>query len=129
MAPHGLKALLQPVIDDLKTLETEGIHVEYEGQMHHLFGTISVIADDNLGAHAIGRFYENFSTVHRLCRFCRATKEHFQGIHTDEFPERTKETHNAQARVVERDQTMAPSYGVKGQSCLNQLQFYHVKTD
>ena len=53
VAQHGLNAFLRPIIDDIKSLENEGIDIECHGQQHHFFGTVSFVAADNLGAHAL----------------------------------------------------------------------------
>ena len=127
VAQHGLAALLKPVIDDIQILEREGIEIECQGQVHHFFGTVSFVAADNLGAHALGRFYENFSRSLKICRFCRASRVEFQGVHTDRnFQQRTKQAHDAQVRAVEQDDTLISAYGVKGSSYLNELQYYHI---
>ena len=127
VAQHGLNALLRPVVDDIKILENEGIIIECHGQQHHFFGTVSFVASDNLGAHALGRFPENFSTAHKICRFCQARRAEFQAVHTDmNFPQRTKQAHNAQVRAVEHDETLVPVYSIKGNSVLNELQYYHI---
>ena len=127
LANHGIHAMFQPIIRDIVILETDGIEIDCGGQKHHFYGTISFVAADNLGAHSIGRFYENFSTVQRMCRFCTATKTEMQGEFTDDkFQYRSKTSHNAQATAVENDPTLIRAYGVKGQSPLNSLKYYHI---
>ena len=51
---YGISAVLAPIIKDIQTLETEGISVEFEGRIHHFYGTVSFVAADNLAAHAVG---------------------------------------------------------------------------
>lgn len=123
---YGMSAMLQPILDDLKVLETEGISIRCEGQAHHFYGTVSFIAADNLGAHCLGRFHENFSTVQRICRFCTVTRDEMQGVFSDVSMQlRSKAVHDLQSEAVEKDATLAKAYGVKGKSPLNTLQYFH----
>lgn len=71
---YGYAAILQTFINDIKKLEDEGLDVEFEGRKFKFFGSISFVSADNLAAHALGRFPENFSSSFRLCRHCNATK-------------------------------------------------------
>ncbi len=123
----GLLSLLQPVIDDIKNLETSGIVITFEDRAHHFFGTVSFLAADNLAAHCVGRFYENFSTVLRLCRTCNVTK-HNLPITTRETQclLRTKASYDEQVTIVTEKPELAPLYGVKEKSPLNELKYYHV---
>ena len=52
-------------------LETEGIQVMF-------FGTLNMVIADNLPAHAIGGYFCNFSTVHRIFRFCNCCKNQLE---------------------------------------------------
>lgn len=125
--PYGIDALLKPILDDIKILESESIVIECHGQVYHFFGTISFIAADNLGAHSLGKFQECFSAAHKICRFCRATRADFQGVHIDsEFEQLTKQAYDAQVMAVEQDNTLVHAYGVKGRPSLNELQYYHI---
>ena len=104
--PYGIDSMLSPLINDIKILETNGIQINFDGNQHHFFGTLTYISADNLAAHALGKFHENFSTVLRFCRFCRATRYEVQGaINTKNFTLWDKETFNAQALDVENDNT------------------------
>jgi hypothetical protein len=69
----GYKNLLEPLLNDIKTLETEGIAVELDGVSKRLFGTIVTVSGDNLTSHALGGFQSCF-TSGRVCRYCMATK-------------------------------------------------------
>jgi hypothetical protein len=101
--------------------------VLFEGKEYHFYGTVSFVAADNLGAHAIGRYFENFSTALRICRFCTATRQEIQHVSTDvNFTPREKATFDANARDAEADETLRPVYGLKGTPSLHQLQYYHV---
>lgn len=71
---HKKYSFSSPIIDDLKVLETIGITITFEESTHQFFATISMAVADNLGAHAIGGYYQNFSTVDRFCRACNQVK-------------------------------------------------------
>ena len=75
ISKYGYKEILQPLIDDLKKLETEGIIINFQGIDYKFKGTISMIVADNLAAHALGGFFCNFSTVDKYCRFCTYSKK------------------------------------------------------
>lgn len=74
---NGYKKILEPLIIDLKTLETEGIYVSKSDRDHTLFGTVSVVIANNLGAQSLGGFMESFTTL-RNCRFCFIIKADMQ---------------------------------------------------
>ena len=82
--------------------------------------------DDNLAAHALGCFYENFSTVQSFCRFCNITLTDFKAKRFWDFSLRTKSSYDEQAKLVENDETLVSLYGVKGDACLNELHYYLV---
>lgn len=56
-------------MEDLKSLEDHGVHIPLLGKS--LKGTLHSIVADNLGAHSIAGFVENFSGDY-FCRFCTA---------------------------------------------------------
>lgn len=71
MKKYGYGQVLQPLLHDLKLLEQHGIFVPLLGSC--LKGTVQVVLADNLGAHSIAGFNENFTAGH-ICRFCTATR-------------------------------------------------------
>lgn len=66
----GLKRVLQPIIKELKDLETNGVEIRGET----LKVAILVLLGDNLGTHMISGFMENFSTSHYFCRYCEESR-------------------------------------------------------
>ena len=72
---YGYKEILQPVLDDIMTLETTVIEIKLGGKEHTFFGFVSMVVADNLARHALGKFYCNCSTVVRFCRFCNCTRD------------------------------------------------------
>jgi hypothetical protein len=90
---YGFSAIVKPLVDDLLVLEQEGISVKVDGRQLHFHGSVSFFAADNLAAHCLGGFFQNFSTALRLCRTCNATKDAMQSSFNEKhFQMRTKES-------------------------------------
>lgn len=53
--------ILQPFIDDLKTLATKGINIDLNGAKIKVYGAVAAVSADNLGAHQLGGFTKSFS--------------------------------------------------------------------
>ena len=51
---YGYKEILQPVLNNILTLETTGIEIKLGGQEHTFLGAVSMVGADNLAAHALG---------------------------------------------------------------------------
>ena len=81
---------------------------------------------DNLAAHALGCFYENFSSVQRFCSFCDMRNSIFKAKDFNNFQLRTPEGYENNAKLVAQNPDLLHLYGVKDISCLNCLKFYHV---
>ena len=64
ISTHGLSKVMQPLIDDLKILETEST-IEISGGTIKLRGSICLIIADNLGAHEM------------ICFFCSLAHSNF----------------------------------------------------
>lgn len=56
-------AVMQPLLQDLKLLEEEGMTIVKSDGEHRLYGTVTAIIADNLGAHGIGGFLESFNCL------------------------------------------------------------------
>ena len=69
---HRFDNILKPLIDDVKTLETEGIEVPFSDSP--LLGSVIQVTGDNLGLHGMFGYVESFSATY-FCRFCLTTKE------------------------------------------------------
>lgn len=65
----GYENVLKPLINDLVILEQSGIFVSKLGRT--VKGTVRCVVADNLGAHSIAGFVENFTGSY-VCRFCTA---------------------------------------------------------
>ena len=69
----GWKEVLKNLISDLKILETEGITKIVDGEPTTYKGSLVIQNGDNIGAHQLGGFVENFSTYLYFCRFCEVS--------------------------------------------------------
>ena len=58
---YGFTKILQPLLDDIKYLESHGIAVDIKGQTHLLYGTICLLTADNLACHSLCGYLEFFS--------------------------------------------------------------------
>ena len=124
---YGYQKILQPELVDIKELETKGVDVTFEGLNHIFYGTVSMIIADNLAAHALAGFYCNFSTVNRFCRFCNITKAELQeGKKISSFTLRTNTSYDKNVKDIEQLPHLASVYGIKANSCLNSLTYFHV---
>ena len=61
--------VLDPFLQDLRTLETDGITYERPEGDIRFQGRIICVVGDSQGAHAISGLTESFTTF-RSCRFC-----------------------------------------------------------
>ncbi len=108
----GYDKVLDPLIHDLMSLEKDGVYIEALGAS--VKGTVLYVAADNLGAHALAGFYENFS-VDKFCRFCMASRSDTQEqeVRSGAFELRDKDRHDRQVQEVMEDPELGRKYGVK----------------
>ena len=113
-------------MDDIKYLETVGLEVStYIGKIK-VFGTVSALVADNLAAHDIAGFTTSFSGLRR-CRFCNANTNNMQNTFCESsFQLRTENAHNEQVEIVANNPDLVSLFGVKYDSVLNQLHFFHI---
>lgn len=106
----GYCRVMQPLLQDVKTLEQEGIFIPLLGRC--LKGTIQVVVADNLGAHSIAGFTESFSSGY-ICRFCTGTRTEIQTkeVKSGAFTLRTKELHDSHVKLAH--ETGTSCFGVK----------------
>lgn len=120
---YGFNKCFEIIIRDLQLLEREGIVVKDE-LFQKVKGTVVAMVGDNLGSHQIGGFVDNFFSNQYFCRYCHITKEKFEDGINNTFPLRTKDSYDSD--IVLCMLTEESSRGIKLNSVLNQLQFYHV---
>lgn len=123
---YGFRSVLEPLLHDLSILEGDGITISKPDKDYTFKGTLSVVVSDNLGAHGIGGFMESFNTL-RNCRHCFISKRNMATtFQSHQLPMRSIEMYDEQARITERNKQLCNVYGIKQNSPLNELQFYHV---
>ncbi len=122
---YGLPEVLKETIADLIDLTQNGITITHEGEEIHFECGLYLILGDNLGQHQLGGFAECFIAA-RVCRFCDiefwVLRRGGVGI------PRNPAAHDAQVRLIERDDTMCAVYGVYKSSPFNVFEGFHVST-
>lgn len=115
----GYHEVLRPLIEDLISLEENGIYVEKLGAS--IKGTVLYVAADNLAAHALAGFQESF-IVEKMCRFCMATREEIQtkNVSSGFYTLRTKDAHDRQVQEIKQDSSKVAQYGVKAECVLSE---------
>ena len=109
----GYNAILEPLLADVKVLETDGILVEIDSIPHRVFGTVVTLSGDNLTSHMLGGFNASFS-FGRVCRQCMVTKSSISDVLSeDDCVLRTAEGHAYHLKAVENDSALSSVYGVK----------------
>ena len=123
---YGFNPILEPLINDIKTLESCGLDLPFSAEK--VRGTICQITGDNLGMHAILGFTESFSGRY-FCRLCLIEKNDAQIIYNEDDPKiilRGKELFEMHCNELQSDPQMLSVFGLKKNSSLNSLQFFHV---
>ena len=124
----GKEAVLRPLLRDIHTLETNGLYVDL--LQAEVKGTLAFISADNLGAHTIGGFFENFSTVQHFCRFCCITLSDFlqsenPNLWVSQF--RDKEVYEEQVQLLRDNTENSRRCGLKTECIIhNYLANFHV---
>ena len=123
---YGYESLLQPLIEDMKIMETIGIEITLEGRTHIYRGTITMVVADNLASHVLGGFFCNFSTVKKFCRFCSVSKQVLkEHPMRKDWVLRSRAGYDSNIAQLVDDPEIAPAYGIKSNSCLNELSYFH----
>jgi hypothetical protein len=117
--------LLEPLLSDIKLLETKGITILVDGISHKVYGAIVVFSGDNLTSHQIGGFSTCFPSG-RICRHCMATKSsQTQFCSEVDCKLRTLKEHTYHLSAVLADKSLSSVYGVLGPSPFSELQLFN----
>lgn len=123
---YGLDQVVSPLISDLSQLESVGLHMTISGSPEIFKGTVTMIVADNLASHSMGGFNESFSGL-RICRFCMCTSQELsEGCVPKILVERTRSCYDEHVKLIEADENLKTTYGVRKNSPFNQLQYFHV---
>ena len=121
---YGYKKVLEPLLQDLITLEEHGVFIAGLGCFTK--GTVQSIIADNLGAHGIAGFVESFSGEY-YCRFCTGSKLDIKAksVQSGSFDPRTEDIHEAQIKSAKENAAFC--FGVK-RGCVftEKLSYFHV---
>lgn len=115
--------ILKVLIKDLKILETDGISIDSPTKVTFK-GSLVAVLGDNLGSHQIGGFTESFGNTKHFCRYCEIDRENFETNPLDRKPLRTIESY--EKNVLEAKKSRKIVNGVKTNSPLNELKYFHV---
>lgn len=121
---YGFNTILEPIVHDLKILETEGLHIATQGVIR---GTLIQVTGDNLGLHGLFGFVESFGARY-CCRFCLLEKDCFQSVFSEDDPKvilRTVDMHSHHCQTIQTNSTLPHVYGVKRTCLLNSLKYFH----
>ncbi|GAA6087772.1 uncharacterized protein LOC108179280 [Tachysurus ichikawai] len=119
---YGYEKVLQPLVQDLKTLEKHGIFIARLGEC---IGNCSVCLLITL-VPIPWQDSKSFIVEHP-CRFCMVKKSEIQQrqVRTGAFESRTKLNHDRQVEEVLKDQSLVKQYGVKGSCVFRELDYFH----
>lgn len=123
---YGFDPILEPLINDIKTLEICGTDLPFSAEK--VYGTICQVTGDNLGMHTILGFTESFNGRY-FCRLCLIEKDDAQAVFDEDDPKiilRGKEVFERHCNDLDSNPEKLSVCGLKKNSSLNSLQFYHV---
>ncbi len=114
----GYHKVLNPLIQDLVSLEENEVHVEKLGAS--IKGTVLYVAAENLVAHALAGFQESL-TVGKICRFTASQEEiQTKNVSSGFYTLRTIAAYDGHVKEVVQDPAKASHYGVKGGCVLSE---------
>lgn len=70
---YGLDAILRPIVEEIRCLESDGIFVNTPNYQGVVKFTVVQVVGDHLGLHVVLGYIESFSGNY-VCRFCKADK-------------------------------------------------------
>ena len=118
---YGIDQILQPFLQDLTILATQGISITHDGAQQTYKGAILAFLADNLASNELGGFKLSFSFAFRFCRTCLVTTPSLASGYTDDaFEVRTTESHERHCSLLNgplRDH-YSKTYGVNRRSSL-----------
>lgn len=123
---YGFNSIIEPLVNDLKVLEIEGVKNPVSG--HCVRGTVVQVTGDNLGLHSLLGYLESFGAQY-CCRFCVLEKDRFQFVFSEDNPEvvlRTTEMHALLCKKLQDDSSLPHVYGVKRVCLLNSLKYFNI---
>ena len=118
---YGFGSILQPVVDDIKYLEREGIIINTDVFKGVVKVRIPQLTGDNLGVNGICDLVEGFVSHH----FCRNCKMHINEMRRRSTADRNLHR-NRENYVEDLRQNDASNTGIKAACLLNNLEHFHI---
>jgi hypothetical protein len=121
---YGYAPFLQPLVDDIKFLEQEGLSIttnDFEGTV---YAGIAQVTGDNLGMNGILGFVESFVSNH-YCRHCNMHRNEMQGSSTA-CQEQLRSVHEYEEDLELNNYTET---GIKSYCIFNEVENFHVTTN
>jgi hypothetical protein len=124
---HGHDKILEPVVNDLKVLESDtGMSVTLLKKTITVRAALVLVSADNLGINSLFGFTEGF-TARKFCRFCEGSREEAEHKYMEnDFILHTRASYdNAVQKIGDAtyDQRMTR---IKRSCTLNELENFHV---
>lgn len=124
----GFNRILQPFVNDMKRLE-RGIEISLpNGDPFVLRAVLISLSGDTLAIHDISGFLS--PSCKCFCRLCMITRDEFKrfwgSLNENNAVQRNEITHNVQLIEISNDPSKTSLYGLKENSILNSLNYFHV---
>lgn len=117
----GINVILEPLIQDLKTLERQGILLQADNS--RVYCSLVGLSHDNLGANTLLGMVESFTATY-FCRICTADKNEANNLNkTDKSLLRNVE--NYKMHCSQSKENKIHVFGVKNYSILFDLKYFN----
>lgn len=126
---YGIDYFMQPFVDDLKTLYSDGVTLSIGGTERVFYGGLLAFLADNLAAHLVGGFKQSMSFALRICRGCMITRDLSQSCFSEaDCSLRSAESHFEQCALLTGPLSShySTSYGVNRLSILEEVPEFSV---
>ncbi|CAN8008591.1 unnamed protein product, partial [Ixodes pacificus] len=120
---YGLGIALKPLLDELKELQNNGLHVNLHGHKVSMKVCLLACSGDNLSMNRVGGFTCSFSRG-SVCRFCMAHVSQLASLTREELCEvRSKQLHDSHLAAIEVNPSLYKRlYGVNERSAMALLE-------
>ena len=118
---YGINSILEPIVKEIKDLETYGLEIENEIYFASLYQNLG----DNLGIHHVFNLKCCF-TGENICHLCDASTESIQKkINHGSFQTKLKRDYDLALSQMLIDDSKILTLGIKGKCLLNDLRYFH----
>ncbi|XP_043199675.1 uncharacterized protein LOC122369204 isoform X1 [Amphibalanus amphitrite] len=131
LATHSWATLLDPLITELKELESSGFVANIRGGSHFT-AHVAVLIGDNLGVHSVAGFSQCFSGGAMICRHCHGTADEIRTkTKLEEFDLRSKEDYDSKVKLLLEEgfgESLSKAYGIRSTCPFSSLTGFHPMT-